>query len=149
MQHFFTLLILFCSYSIFGQVPNQIGSRANGLANTSLMNTDVWSVKNNIGALGMLEETEVGLTYQNRFLLNEFSNQTVAFNYHNENLGNFGVYIQQTGFSLFRQVQASLGYSMKFTDNLSGGLAFNYHRVAVGDAYYCATKWGSASGGLF
>lgn len=129
------------------QVPNQIGARANGLANTTLMVNDVWSVKNNIGALGMLTKTQVGIAYQNRFLLKEFSNQSVAFNF-NSKAGNIGGYFQQTGFSLYRQMVGGIGYSMKLSDKLSSGVSLNYQRIAFGDVYGAKGSV-SASVGLF
>lgn len=133
--------------SILAQVPNQIGARANGMANTTLLISDVWSVKNNIGAIGMLDKTEIGLAYQNRFLLKEFANQSVAFNYASEQ-GSFGLYFQQTGFSLYRQVVGGIGYGMKLNDNFSTGVSINYHRISFGDVYGSVGSV-SASVGLF
>jgi len=138
----------FCFGYLNAQVANQIGASSNGLANTTLLNADVWAVKNNIGAVGFLKKTNVGLTYQNRFLLKEFSNQSVAVNYATEN-GGFGLYLQQTGFSLFRQVTSGLGYSMKMSSKMAGGVALNLHYIGFGDIYGAKTSVSATVGMLY
>ncbi len=135
MQKIALIIYLFISSFIFAQVPNQIGARANGLANSTLLVDDVWSTKNNVGAMGQLTQTSVGIAYQNRFLVNELSNQSLAFNYHLSDKSNIGLYFQQTGFSLYRQLQTGLAYGMKLADNFSVGVSLNFHRVAFGDIY--------------
>ena len=135
MQKFTLVLYVFFTSFIFAQVPNQIGARANGIGNATLLVQDVWSIKNNPGAMGQLNSTAVGIAYQNRFLINELSNQSLAFNYHLTNKSNIGLYFQQTGFSLYRQLQTGLAYGMKLTDNFSAGVSLNFHRVAFGDIY--------------
>jgi hypothetical protein len=147
MKIFSLFILLLCHLTIHAQVPVQIGARANGMANTTLLISDVWAVRNNIGSIGMLDKTEVGLSYQNRFFLKEFANQSVAFNYASEQ-GSFGVYFQQTGFSLYRQMIGGVGYGMKLSDNFSTGVSLNYQRINFGDIYGSVGSV-SASVGLF
>jgi hypothetical protein len=59
----------------------------------------------------------------------------LAFNYHIGSKSNIGIYYQQTGFSLYKQLQTGLAYGMKFSDNFSMGVAMNFHRIALGDIY--------------
>ena len=54
MKRLLLFILLLSPIAILAQVPNQIGARANGMANTTLLIPDVWSVKNNVGAIGML-----------------------------------------------------------------------------------------------
>lgn len=147
MKRRLLFILLLSPLVMFAQVPNQIGARANGMANTTLLISDVWSVKNNVGAIGMLDKTEIGLAYQNRFLLKELANQSVAFNYASK-YGSFGLYFQQTGFSLYRQMIGGVGYGMKLSDNFSTGVSINYQRVTFGDIYGSVGSI-SASLGLF
>lgn len=142
-----TLLFIWVGFNSFAQVPNQIGARSNGMANSALLLKDVWGIKNNLGAFGSLEQTSIGVAYQNRFLLNEFANQSVAFNYSSLNAGNFGFYFQQTGFSLYRQSVGGLAYGMKLNPKMSAGVSLNWHRVAFGDIYGSKNAF-SASLGL-
>ncbi|HIP37175.1 MAG TPA: hypothetical protein EYG85_10010 [Crocinitomix sp.] len=147
MQKLTILIFIFISTLSFAQVPNQIGARANGLANSTRLINDVWSVKNNPGALGQVSTTGVGIAYQSRFLVNELANQSFVFNYHLNDKNNLGIFFQQTGFSLYRQIQTGLAYGMKLSNNLSAGISLNFHRVAFGDVYG-AVNAVSASVGL-
>ena len=139
----FTLMPLF----MFAQVPSQIGARSNGLANSALVLSDVWAVKNNIGAIGELDKTEVGLGYQNKYFLKEFSNQSFVVNYAAKK-GSFGMYFQQAGFNLYREISSGIGYGMKLSNNLSAGVSLNLHRISFGDIFYGAKNSMSASVGL-
>lgn len=128
------LFFLLLNYA-HGQVYPQIGARANALGTTSLCLQDAWSVYNNPGAFAMMDHHEVGVAYENRFLLKELSTQSLAFGYHTEKAGNIGVHVQQYGFSLYRETIAGLVYGMKLFDNFSAGVQLNYHRIALADNY--------------
>ena len=134
MQRILLLVLTLSPLFLFAQVPSQIGARANGLANSALVLSDVWAVKNNIGAIGELTKTEIGLGYQNKYFLKEFSNQSLAVNYAVKK-GSFGFYFQQAGFNLYREITSGIGYGMKLSNNFSAGLALNYHRIEFGDIY--------------
>ncbi|MEX1001673.1 MAG: hypothetical protein WDZ35_06120 [Crocinitomicaceae bacterium] len=131
------------------QVYPQIGARSNALGGASLALTDVWSVYNNPGAFGALEQTAVGVAYENRFLLKEMSTQSLAFGYHTKSAGNFGLHFQQYGFSLYRESQGGLSYGMKFFDNFSGGISLHYHRIALGENYGTKNTFSAALGLLY
>jgi hypothetical protein len=128
-------ILLFSTSFVHAQVYPQIGARANGLGGAALLLDDVWSVYNNPGALGALEKSAVGVSYENRFLLKEMSSQSLAFGYHTENAGNFGIHFQQYGFNLYREMQGGISYGMEFVEDFSGGISLNYHRIALGDVY--------------
>ena len=133
MKKFLLALLILITTSLHAQVYPQIGARANSLGGASLGITDVWSVYNNPGAFGALDHSAVGVSYENRFLLKEMSTQSLAFGYHTEKAGNFGIHFQQYGFSLYREMQGGFTYGMKFFDNFSGGVSINYHRIALGN----------------
>ena len=105
-----------------------------GLANTAVTIEDEWSVKNNPGAFSFLEKTTASIQYSNRFLVSELSNQNLCFGYHT-NTGNIGVYIQQSGFKLFRQIQVGGTYAMKLSKRFGLGININYHSTQFGDIY--------------
>lgn len=130
------------------QVYPQIGSRALSLGGASLGLTDAFSAYNNPGAFGAMESTQVGISVENRFLLTELMSQSVAFGYHTEKVGNFGVHFQQSGFSMYREMMGGISYGMKFFDNFSGGVSLNYHRIQLGDIYGSKNAF-SAALGLF
>jgi hypothetical protein len=126
--------VFFCQIAD-AQIRPQIGSRAHALGGAVLGINDVFSIYNNPGAFGSMEETQLGITVENRFLLAELLSQSLAFGYHTEKAGNFGLHIQQSGFSLYREIQVGFSYGMKFYKNFSGGISLNYHRIQLGDIY--------------
>lgn len=132
--HLILISILFFG-TTQAQVYPQIGARSNGLANASLCLDDVWSVYNNPGAFGMMDKSGVGVSYENRFLLSELSTQALAFGYHTEKIGNFGLHFQQYGFELYREMQGGLTYGMQLFDNFSAGVSVNYHRIRLAENY--------------
>lgn len=146
MRNFLLLVFSLSPFVLFSQTPYQIGARADGLANSSLLLSDVWAVKNNIGVIGELRKTEIGIGYQNKYLLKEFSDQSLAVNYAAKK-GSFGFYFQQSGFNLYREITTGVGYGMKLGRNFSAGISLNYHRISIGDIYG-AKNAVSASAGI-
>ncbi|MFT5823789.1 MAG: hypothetical protein ACI8ZM_005052 [Crocinitomix sp.] len=148
MKNTLFFLALFTSVIGSAQVYPQIGARSAALGGTGLTFNDVYSIYNNPGAFGALEKTAIGLNYENRFLLKELSSQALAFGYHTEKSGNFGVQFQQQGFSLYREMQASLVYGRQLFNKFYGGFAVNFHRIQLGDIYG-SKNTASATLGIF
>ena len=148
MRTLFLIFALAFAFNSQAQVYPQIGSRAHALGGAVLGINDAFSAYNNPGAFGAMEETQLGISVENRFLLLELLSQSLAFGYHTEKAGNFGIHFQQSGFSLYREMQAGFTYGMKFFDNFSGGVSLNYHRIQLGDIYGAKNSF-SAGLGLF
>ncbi len=147
MARFILSFLFFGTFLVGAQVTNQIGGRQSGLANTAGLIVDVWAIKNNPAAFGMSEHSGIGLQYQNRFLIPELSIQNLAIGYHSS-AGNFGLYYQQFGFELFRQIQLGVGYGLKLSDKFAAGVNINYHFIRLGDIY--GSKYNMSAGlGIF
>ncbi|MFD1552037.1 hypothetical protein DNU06_00945 [Putridiphycobacter roseus] len=135
MKHGFLFFLLnFNLFFVAGQVSSQIGARQVGLGNVGATLSDVVAVKNNPGAFGFFEGTAVNLQYANRFLLNELATQNISFGHQTE-AGNVGVFIQQSGFQLFRQIQIGGTYAMQLSNRIGMGVNLNYHSTRFGDIY--------------
>lgn len=145
MKNLLCILCLSLAINGFSQVYPQIGARSAGMGGTGLTLNDVYSVYNNPGAFGAMEKTAIGLNYENRFLLKELSTQALAFGYHSENAGNFGVQFQQYGFSLYREMQGGITYGRELFDGFYGGFSINFHRIQLAENYGSRN---TASGGL-
>ncbi len=117
------------------QTYPQTGARSAAMGNASLCLSDTWSVYNNPGIFGMLQESGIAAAYENRFLVKELSTQSFAFGYHTAKAGNIGVHFQQFGFNLYRESLLGLTYGMKLFEHFSAGIQLNYHRVALNDFY--------------
>ncbi len=148
MRTLFVIVCLFAVISGSAQVYPQIGARSSALGNTGLTLNDVYSVYNNPGTFGALEQSAIGINYQNRYLLKELSTQSLAFGYHTEKNGNFGVQFQQYGFTLYREMQGGITYGAKLFDGFYGGVALNFHRIQLAENYG-SLNTASASLGIF
>jgi hypothetical protein len=149
MKQFVYLAALLFTQAGFAQVFPQAGPRSGGLGNTSLCLTDTWSVYNNPGAFGFADETSIAASYQNRFLLKELSSQGVAFGYHTEKSGNFGLHFQQYGFNLYREMRGGLTYAMKLSPNFAMGIGMNYHGIYLAENYGSRTAYSASIGLLY
>jgi hypothetical protein len=129
------IVLLSISSTLSAQVLPQFGARSLGMGGTSLTINDVYSVYNNPGAFGALEQTAVGINYENRFLLAELSTQSLSFSYHHENAGNFGLHFQQYGFNLYREFQGGLTYGRQLADHFYGGMSVQFHSIQLGENY--------------
>src|SRR5690606_15622601 len=99
------LQFIFCmSLSVLtqAQILPQIGARSIGLGSTGLTQNDIYAMQNNPGAFGALDQSQIAITYQNRFLIPELSNQSLVAGWHTKSIGNFGLSVQHYGFNLYR-----------------------------------------------
>ncbi len=115
-------------------MSNYSGTREDALGNSSVNIVSIWSAKNNPGSFSFMAQSEASVVYRNRFLINELSTQSLAFGYHSQK-GNLGVFIQHSGFDLFRTMQIGGVYGIELSPKLGMGLAFNYHQTRFGDIY--------------
>lgn len=135
MKRIFVLIACLTTVSLNAQIYPQVGARSISMGGVGLTLNDVYSVYNNPGALGALDKTSIGLNYENRFLVKEISSQAIVYAHKGKKNGNFGVQIQQTGFSLYREIQAGVVYGVKLSDKFYGGVGLNYHRIQLGENY--------------
>ena len=131
---------LFCGLFILSissaaaQISPMSGVRQHALGNSGANIHDVWSAKNNPGAFAFMEESQASVTYQNRFLISELMTQGLAYGHHSKK-GNFGVFIQHSGFNLFRTIQFGGTYALALSPRLGMGVNFNYQQIRFGDIY--------------
>lgn len=135
MHRLVLLVLISLGTKAVSQVHPQMGARSNGLGNASICFTDVWSVYNNPGAFGFLEETSVGVAAENRFLLKELSSQSLAFGLPAGKTGNFGLHFQQYGFNLYRELNSGFVYALKLAPTFSMGVSMNYHGIFLAENY--------------
>ena len=127
-------LSVMSALSVHAQVSNQMGARQAGLGNVGATTNDVVAMKNNPGAFGFFQGTGVNLQYSNRFMLSAVATQNLSVG-HQTNSGNVGLFIQQSGFQLFRQVQLGGTYAIQLSDRIGMGVNLNYHSTRFGDIY--------------
>jgi len=104
------------------------------LANASVALEDVWSYHHNPAGLTNLKKIEIGVSYENRFLLKELQSQgfVVAIPLKK---GVISIGSQSFGYNQFRTFRNGVGYSMKLAEFLSVGVQLNHHFVRINPAY--------------
>lgn len=111
-----------------------VGSRSMAMGNSSVTFSDAWSYFNNPAGYASLEAAQVGLSYENRFLLKELQSQAIAAGIPLK-FGCISIGAQTFGYRQFRSTKAGVGYSMKLTDHLLAGVQLNYQGVQLNENY--------------
>ncbi len=129
------LLFLFLPFSIFaGQDNGHYGGRSAGMGHSSVMLSDVWSTHHNQAGLGWLREASAGVFFQNRYLLKDLNYMGFAYA-HPIKSGTFGLSFSNFGSTLYGESKVGLGYGMKFSDKITGGIQLNYHNTRIANNY--------------
>lgn len=130
----FSIFLIFASTSTFGQGYYPMGGRSQSLANTSNTLEDVWAYHHNPAALTGIQKMEVGISYENRFLLKEMQSQGFVFAIPLKR-GVISAGGQRFGYRNFLSYKAGIGYSMKLSEHLSAGVQMNYAGVRLPENY--------------
>lgn len=118
------VIIIFCP-NVFSQISNVVPS-SSSIALTSVADTHSWSAFNNPAMLGYIEQSEIGIQYENRFLISELSTKSVQYGL-STNLVNTGVSFSHFGYSLYNEMLIGLGFARNFSDKFAIGVQFNYY----------------------
>lgn len=106
------------------------GARSSALAHSSVALSDVWSGHHNQAGLAFLEDPVFGISYENRFFLQDLSLANAGFALPTK-LGTVGLSLSYFGFELYNESKIGLNYSRKFGQYFSFGLQLNYHSFYV------------------
>jgi hypothetical protein len=107
-----------------------LGPRSMGMGQIGTLQSDIWSVHNNPGALGWLERSAGGLFYENRFQAGAFAQTGFAAALKPGKKGAWGVGASRFGSDLFAQTRASAAWGMAF-GLASLGLQIQYLQVTA------------------
>ena len=134
MTRILLILSLIVSNCVSAQGLFPAGGRSMSMANTSATLVDVWGYHNNPGALAEVEDINIGLSYENRFLLKELQSQVLAVAIPLK-VGVLSVGGHQYGYTQYRSLKAGLGYSMKLSESFSAGVQMNYQGLILSENY--------------
>lgn len=126
------VLFFFVQPKAQGWLP--MSAESAGVANATVAVSSIWSVHHNPGALGFIEESGFGVSYQNRFLLRDLQSQgiTAAIKLKTGVVG-FGA--QFYGFEQYRTTRIGGGYSIRLAENFSMGVHLNYLNLSLNENY--------------
>lgn len=105
------------------------GARSRGMGNAHVTLTDGWSVINNIGGLGSLNQTQAFFGYDHRLGMNELTTLAAGIALIND-WGNLGVNVSNYGGALFNQQNIGIGFSNKL-GIASFGVKLNYFQTNI------------------
>lgn len=117
----FLVFFLFVFYSHSQDSRFNFGARNSGLAGASVTLSDQYSLFNNVGGLGRVDNHHLFGGYQNRFGISEFQVIGAGVVYHTE-IGNAGFGFYKQGDDLFSQQRLHLAIGHKL-QMVSLGLA--------------------------
>ena len=126
MRNYFLVFLIF-SFSIccFSQISSIIPSSVS-IAQTSASDTHNWTAFNNTATLGYGEKMEIGIQFENRYLISQLSTKTVQFELPS-NFVNTGLSFSHFGYSLYHEMIIGAGFARSFSDKFSLGVQFNYY----------------------
>lgn len=129
-------VLIFCLVSTFafGQLNTHYGGRSAGMAHASVTLSDVWSSHHNQAGLAWLNTSEAGVFLQNRFLMKELNYGGFAYA-HKLNSGAVALSYSNFGYQLYGESKLGLGYGLKFSNIISGGVQINYHTTRLANNY--------------
>lgn len=119
---------------VIAQTYSPVGARSAALANASVTLTDLWSVNNNQSALAGISQVTAGLSYENRFLVQELGLKTFALAIPTKT-GTFGLLYNSFGYSAYNQMKAGLAFGKKFGKIFSAGIQLDYLRTHIAESY--------------
>ena len=138
MKKLLLLFLFFPSFVFAGNDYIHFGGRSAGMGHASITLSDVWSSHHNQAGLGWLKRAEAGVFAQNRFLVREMNYMGFAYA-HPVNSGALALSFTNFGYSQYGESKLGLGYGLKFSDRITGGIQINYHNTRIGNNYGSAS----------
>jgi len=110
------------------------GSRQAGMGRTSVALTDFWGVQNNQAGIALIDKINIGICYENRFLINRLSTKDMAIVVPTK-IGVLGASFNYFGYSLYNDMKIGLTYARSFSPYFRVGLQLDYLMTSLGDNY--------------
>lgn len=132
------ILIIFflITNSVFGGNENfPVGARYSAMGNTGVMTPSLWSSSHNQAGLAFLKASEVGLHYENKFLLRELGLSSLAFALSTKKSGTFGLNYNYFGYSKYNENKIGLSYAKMFGGSFAAGVQIDYFHTYIEEDY--------------
>jgi hypothetical protein len=115
--------------------PFTNGARSAALAGNSICAEDLWAVQNNQAAMAFTEGAELGLHYQNPYLLRELSRVNLSARLPLKKL-QLGFNINQLGFDIWQQQKLGIALARKLGKHWSLGIGMHHHSTRFNHPQY-------------
>jgi len=133
MRNLLTCLFCIVARTIFGQITESLPA-AGSIANTSTADAHLWSAFHNPAAIASTTSLSGELFYHSRFQINELASKGGQVLLPTQYV-NIGAAFSYTGYSLYHEVLAGIGFARNFSDKFLLGVQFNYYT-----AYFTETN---------
>jgi hypothetical protein len=127
-------LLLLNPLSASAQFTDVMGSRANGMGGSALLETNAWASFNNPAALAMDTGNQIAGNYANSYLLPEIGTSALAAKFSSGTRA-FGIGLSSFGYSEFRSNTLQASYAMKLDEHFSMGVNLGLRYLQLGDIY--------------
>lgn len=127
------LLILGCfiqSMFSFSQGVENVGARSISLGEATVALQDIYSYFSNPASNATISSIELGMNYQNKFLINEFQQSSAVVAKPLKN-GVMTIGGMISGQNLFRSTRIGTGYAIRLSENFSIGAQINFQQIQV------------------
>lgn len=111
----------------------QIGAKSAAMGRTSLLRQGAFAAFNNQADLANLEKLEVGIFFENRFLLKELSLLGASVALPTKTMGTFGLGFQYFGNEAYNESRIALAYGRKLFENLTVGVELDWLSLSIPD----------------
>lgn len=115
-----------------GNEPSSIGARTNSMGGAGITLADPFSIFNNQAAMAFVKDISAGLFTERRFMLSELGYNASAVTLPTKS-GVFGISAVYSGFDVYNEKKASVAYARLFTENISGGIQFDYLGTSIAE----------------
>ncbi len=134
-----TILLVFalqpCGLNVSAQfLERPISGAGSALGGSWLAGTDFWSALGNQAGLAYREQLEMGVHYENRFMLSELGTSMIGAALPVKP-GTLGLTFSHFGFTGYSLIGAGLGYGMFLAKGLSAGVSVAYTRMQITGDY--------------
>ena len=114
-------IIHFVSAQISSILPQSVS-----IAQTSVADTHNWATFNNPAMLGYIQNPEIDIQFENRFLISELSTKSVQLGF-SSSIVNAGLSFSHFGYSFYHEMLLGLSFARNFSDKFSMGMQFVYY----------------------
>lgn len=127
---------IFSILSVIGGNENYpVGARYSAMGNCGVMTPSLWSTSHNQAGLAYIKASEIGLHYENKFLIPELGLSSLAFALPTKKTGTFGLNYNHFGYSKYNENKIGLSYARMFGGSFSAGVQIDYFQTHIDEEY--------------
>lgn len=141
------LFVCFISLFSYAIIPPPNNAVSVSLGGASSCYRNAFAIENNVAVLAF-SDNQLALNGNNRFGLGDYSSLALAGNV-NTKLAAIGLSYQIAPFGNLTTQKTGIGIAKKLGENISAGIALNYHTLNSTDAYYQSTNYLTVSAGIY